>query len=47
MSVVIAIKKNDRICQFRIMEHQPTIVFDEVNRLENENRHGIGSSGIK
>lgn len=41
------IEKNDRICQFRIMEHQPTIVFDEVNRLENENRHGIGSSGIK
>ena len=25
---------NDRICQFRIMEHQPTISFEECDRLE-------------
>lgn len=37
--------KNDRICQFRIMEHQPAIVFHEVERLEGENRGGHGSTG--
>lgn len=36
---------NDRICQFRIMEKQPTIIFDEVNSLNNVNRGGIGSTG--
>ena len=39
------IHKNDRICQFRIMEHQPTIAFDEVEHLEGEERGGFGSSG--
>ena len=24
---------NDRICQFRIMEHQPQIVFEETEKL--------------
>lgn len=36
---------NDRICQFRIMEKQPSIVFDEVKCLNNEDRGGIGSTG--
>lgn len=36
---------NDRICQFRIVEHQPKIVFDEVETLGNQNRGGIGSTG--
>lgn len=36
---------NDRICQFRIMEHQPQIVFDEVENLGNSNRGGFGSTG--
>lgn len=36
---------NDRICQFRIMEHQPTIVFEEVERLEDKDRGGFGSTG--
>lgn len=36
---------NDRICQFRIMKKQPTISFEEVEVLENENRGGIGSTG--
>lgn len=39
------IRKNDRICQFRIMENQPKIVFEEVKSLENENRGGFGSTG--
>lgn len=41
------IKINDRICQFRIMEHQPVIEFEEVEDLENESRGGFGSTGIK
>ena len=39
------IHKNDRICQFRIMEHQPSIEFKEVEHLEGEERGGFGSSG--
>ena len=39
------IEPNDRICQFRIEKHQPTVVFNEVKFLENENRGGIGSTG--
>lgn len=40
------IKKNDRICQFRIIEHQPKVKFDIVDVLGNEDRGGIGSTGI-
>lgn len=40
-----AIKKNDRICQFRIMKHQPKIMFEETDFLGNEDRNGIGSTG--
>lgn len=36
---------NDRICQFRIAEKQPPIVFVEVEHLGNPNRGGIGSTG--
>ena len=36
---------NDRICQFRIMEHQPKIIFEETEKLDNEDRGGIGSTG--
>ena len=39
------IHKNDRICQFRIMEHQPTLHFEECERLEAPDRGGIGSTG--
>ena len=38
---------NDRICQFRIMEHQPEIRFEEVETLGHEDRGGIGSTGRK
>ena len=36
---------NDRICQFRIMENQPKIVFDEVEHFDNVDRGGHGSTG--
>lgn len=36
---------NDRICQFRIMENQPRIIFDEVTSLGNDDRGGHGSTG--
>jgi len=41
------IKKNDRICQFRIMKKQPKISFLEVETLNNKNRGSFGSTGIK
>ena len=36
---------NDRICQFRIMEHQPALDFEETDALGNEDRGGHGSTG--
>lgn len=36
---------NDRICQFRIMEHQPKVEFNEVSSLGNQDRGGHGSTG--
>lgn len=36
---------NDRICQFRIMKKQPSIIFEECAVLNNEDRGGIGSTG--
>lgn len=41
------INVNDRICQFRIQKHQPQIIFDEVEHLDNRDRGGIGSTGKK
>lgn len=41
------IPKNERICQFRIIEHQPEIEFEEVDVLGNANRGGIGSTGVQ
>ena len=38
---------NDRICQFRIMEHQPVIKFEETDVLTGKDRGGFGSSGIQ
>lgn len=39
------IHKNDRICQFRIMKHQPFIEFEEVEILGEKDRGGFGSTG--
>ena len=35
---------NDRICQFRLMRHQPEICFEE-EALTGEDRGGFGSTG--
>ena len=39
------ISKNDRICQFRIVEKQPEIKFTTVEKLDNEDRKGFRSTG--
>lgn len=39
------IRKNERICQFRIIKHQPLIHLQEVDSLGNADRGGIGSTG--
>ena len=44
---VSVIKKGDRICQFRIVKKQPEIEFDEVLFLDEIDRGGIGSTGVK
>ncbi len=38
---------NDRICQFRILEHQPVIHFEEQETLGNSDRGGFGSTGVQ
>lgn len=39
------IKKNNRICQFRIVKNQPGITFEVVDHLNEISRGGIGSTG--
>ncbi|MCD8013029.1 MAG: deoxyuridine 5'-triphosphate nucleotidohydrolase [Lachnospiraceae bacterium] len=39
------IHTNDRICQFRIMEHQPELYFETVPALDAPDRGGLGSTG--
>lgn len=41
------IRKGDKIGQFRIMEVMPNIEFEEVEKLDNKNRGGFGTTGIK
>ena len=41
------IHKGERICQFRIIEHQPELVLEYVDVLGNEDRGGWGTSGKK
>lgn len=41
------IQKGDRICQFRIMQKQPKLVFAKVEHLEGKSRGGFGSTGVK
>ena len=36
---------NDRICQFRIVENQPEIHFEEVECLTGVDRGGFGTTG--
>lgn len=39
------IRKNDRICQFRIMKRQPRLQFNTVTYLNKPNRGGFGTTG--
>lgn len=39
------INTNDRICQFRIIKHQPQITFIKDNLEDNTDRGGLGSTG--
>ena len=41
------IMKNDRICQFRILAHQPSLKITAVEHLENSDRGGFGTTGNK
>lgn len=41
------INKGDRICQFRIVKKQPKTKFITTEKLSNNNRGGLGSTGIK
>lgn len=41
------VEVGDRICQFRIMENQPRIVFERVEHLEGADRGGFGSTGSR
>ena len=39
--------KGDRICQFRLVQNQPEIQFETVERLRLISRGGIGSTGVR
>ena len=41
------IEAGSRICQFRIMRHQPSLIFEAVDSLGGLDRGGIGSTGTK
>ena len=39
------IRRGDRICQFRIAEKMPPVVFEEREALTDPDRGGLGSTG--
>ena len=41
----VAIHAGERICQFRIIKHQPNYRLHWVKHLKNRDRGGIGSTG--
>lgn len=41
-----SIHVNDRIAQFRLLQNQPIINFEEVTKLNEVSRGGFGSTGI-
>ena len=41
------IHEGDRICQFRIVERQPSVDFVSVEKLDAFDRGGFGSTGTK
>lgn len=40
------IHEGDRVCQFRIIEKQPDVCFNEVKELDDVDRGGFGSTGV-
>lgn len=40
------IRVNDRLCQFRIVKKQPKVEFIEVDKLDDTDRGGFGSTGV-
>ena len=42
----VTIEKGTRICQFRIVQVQPMVEFEEVEHLGNADRRGFGSTGV-
>ena len=38
---------NDRICQFRIIEKMPRITIETVEKLNDKDRGGFSSTGVK
>lgn len=45
-SDAVYIPKGTRICQFRVLKHQPICSFDEVTTLGNSDRGGFGVTGV-
>ena len=41
------IPENERICQFRIVERQPSVSIVKVDHLDDQSRGGFGSTGSK
>jgi dUTP pyrophosphatase len=41
----VTVEKGTRICQFRVMEHQPKLEFTAVEHLDGPDRGGFGSTG--
>lgn len=41
------ISVNDRIAQFRIMQNQPKLCFEETEHLSGKDRGGFGTTGIR
>lgn len=42
----VMIPKWSRVCQFRLIRHQPGLLFEEVETLGNTDRGGFGSTGV-
>lgn len=42
----VYITKGTRLCQFRVIKHQPVCFFDEVTTLGNTDRGGFGVTGL-
>lgn len=43
----ITISKGDRVCQFRIVKHQPKVNMVRKYKLRDKDRGGLGSTGVQ